>query len=117
MPWAAYLLPRLRCRYDAVARIARDETLVGGGGCAWCAVAVETVAMAVRPFVRDAKQDLRVDAVPTWSERTVMLRRDCRALGNWATAEEGPETSNEGSFHSSESLGRDGGPPMMPPSR
>lgn len=92
---------------------------------------------AVKPFVVVAKHIFRPDAGPISEERCLMLRRDCKCSPDMGELDKGlgPETGMEGLFQAWESGGgavtlvdgfrseseetgfRDGGPPIMPPSR
>lgn len=64
----------------------------------WDAVAKERVAMAVKPLVMAAKQDLRVEAEPMVGERMVALRVVRRDVGRRVEIE-GPERRREGRIH------------------
>jgi hypothetical protein len=91
-----------------------------------CAVVKLKIERAVIPFVREAKQDFRVEAVPTLSSRICMLREETKEVGSRVLAS-GPETTREGSVQELEEeseleewedeIGGEGGGPMMPPSR
>lgn len=59
----------------------------------------ENTERAVRPLVKDAKQDFRVLAEPTRSDSCVTLRILGRS-GERDTGNEGPERTREGSLHS-----------------
>lgn len=75
----------------------------------------ERTDRAVRPFVRDAKQDFSVLAEPMRSDICVTLRIRGRS-GERDAGSEGPESTTEGSAHSFVSCCWVGGGPMIAPS-
>ena len=71
--------------------------------------------MAVKPFDMAAKHDLRAEAGPMRSPRSLMFRVEIKEAGRWWVSR-GPEMQIEG-FFQVPSAWREGGLPMMPPSR
>ena len=72
---------------------------------------------AVRPFVKEAKDDFRVEARPMSGPRTLMLRTGSKGCKRGSVVAEGPEMGREGRVQASVSDFGLGGGPMMPPSR
>ena len=72
---------------------------------------------AVSPLVKEAKEDLRVEARPMSGPRTLILRTGSNGCRRGSVVAEGPEMGREGRVHVSVSGFGLGGGPMMPPSR
>ena len=72
---------------------------------------------AVRPLVREANEDLRVEARPMSGPRTEILRMGRRGWRRGRVVAEGPEIGSDGRVQVSVSDFGLGGGPMMPPSR
>jgi hypothetical protein len=92
----------------------RWEVSCGRSEADW-AVVKERTERAVRPLVRDAKQDFRVLAEPMRSDIWVTLRMLGRS-GERDVGSEGPERTRDGRVHSLVSRDWEGGGPITAPS-